>query len=313
MMALSLAAALAVAMPVHPAAPAGGRIEGRVIDRTAPQHAVAGQAVRLTMIERGASSEQEAVSDAGGVVRWSGLPVGGIRVFVLSTDYRGVPYASDRIVLAGASPARTVDLVVYEPSPDRSAFRATVAFAVVDIARGAIRVSAIQRFENPTDRAILISPEDPLAFPLPPGAGSVSPLAGWRDPHIGRGRITDAFPLRPGSAQVAYAYTLEARESHMALPWPLPYGAEDVEMLVADAGVGAAADGLRAQGPVAGPSGRYRRFGGGPISPGGEVVLRLRGIPLGRDPWPGTVAAGLGLILCVGLVGALRRQRHPAL
>ena len=173
-------------------------------------------------------------------------------------------------------------------------------------------MSAIQRFENPTDRAILISPEDPLAFPLPPGAGSVSPLAGWQDPRVGRGRITDAFPLRPGSAQVAYAYTLDARESHLALPWSLPYGAEDVEVLVADVGVGAAADGLRAQGTVAGPRGRYQRFGGGPIPPGGEVVLRLRGLPLGHDPWPGTVAAGLGLILCVGLVGALRRQHSPA-
>jgi hypothetical protein len=308
---LSLAAVLAVPAAVHGAAAPEGRILGRVIDRTAPQHPVARQVVRLTIIERGVSSEHEAVSDTGGTVRFSGLPVGGIRVFVLSTDYRGVPYASDKIVLTDATPVRTANLVVYEPSSDRSVVRATLAFAVVDIARGAVRVSTIQRFENPTDRAILISPEDPLAFPLPPGAGSVNALTGWRDPHIGRGRITDVFPLRPGTAQVAYAYTLEARESHLAVPWSLLYGAEDVEMLVAEAGVGAAADGLRAQGAVDGPRGRYQRFGGGPIPSGGEVVLRLRGIPLGHDPWPGSVAAGLGVILCVGLVGALRR-RSPA-
>ncbi|HYM90620.1 MAG TPA: hypothetical protein VEW91_03170 [bacterium] len=310
---VALAAALVLSTPVWGAAPAGGWIQGRVIDRTRPQHPVAHQRVRLTMIERGASSEQEAVTDASGVVRFTRLPVGGIRVFVLSTDYRSVRYTSDRIVLADTAPARPVDLAVYEPSPDRSKVRAPVAFAVVDIARRTIRVSVIQRFENPTDRAMVGSPETPWVFPLPPGAGSVSYLAGWQDPQTGRGRITDVLTLLPGTAQVAYSYQLEARESRLVLPWSLPYGAGDVEVLVADAGVGVAAEGLRAQGMVAGPQGgRYQRWSGGPVAPGGEVVLRLRGVPVGGKAWPGVVAAGLGLILGVGLAAALRRSKRPA-
>jgi len=308
----ALAAALALSTPVHGAAPADGWIQGRIIDGTRPRHPVAHQRVTLTMIERGASSAQDAATDARGVVRFTGLPVGGIRVFVLSTDYRGVRYTSDRVVLADPTPARPVDLVVYEPSPDRSAVLAPVAFAAVDVAAGAVRVSVIQRFLNPTDRAVVGSAEAPWAFPLPPGAESVSYLAGWQHPQTAGGRITDVFPLLPGTSEVAYSYQLVTRTSALALPWSLPYGATDVEMLVPDAGVDVAVDGLRALGTVAGPRGkRYQRWSGGPIAPGGEVVLRLRGVPRGADAWPGAVAGGLALTLGAGLVAALRRPGRP--
>lgn len=307
----ALVAALALSTPVRGAAPVDGWIQGRIIDGTRPRHPVARHPVRLTMIERGASSAQNAVTDERGVVRFTGLPVGGIRVFVLSTDYRGVRYTSDRIVLADTTPARPVDLVVYEPSRDRSEVRAPVAFAAVDVATGAVRVSVIHRFLNPTDRAVVGSPKTPWTFPLPPGAESVSYLAGWQHPETAGGRITDVFPLLPGTSQVAYSYQLVTRTSGLALPWSLPYGAADVEMLVPD-GVGVAAEGLRGQGTIAGPRGRrYQRWSGGPIAPGGGVVLRLRGVPRGADAWPGAVAAGLALTLGAGLVAALRRPGRP--
>jgi hypothetical protein len=287
-----------------------GRIQGRVIDRTAPAHPLGHQVVRLTIIERGASSEQQAVSDATGAFHFSALPVGGIRVFILSTDYRGVRYTSDRLVLLPDTPARTADLVVYEPSMDRLAVRAAIAFAVVDVAPGALRVSVVQRFENPTDRTVVIDPQDPLAFPLPPRAQSVQFLAGWRDPKWDGGRITDAFPLYPGGVQVAYSYGLEVPRSRIALPWALPYGAAEVEMLVADAGVRTSGDGLQAQGTIAVSGRRYLRWTGGPIAPGGQVALRFDDVPVARDPWPAAVATGLALTLGTGLALALRRSAN---
>lgn len=281
-----------------------------MIDRTASTHPVAHQTVRLTIVERGASSDQETVSDAAGRFQFAGLPVGGIRVFVLSTEYRGVRYTTDRVVLAASAPVRAADLIVYESSSNRSAVRGTVAFAVVDVARGAVRVSVVQGLSNPTDLTVVADPQDPLVFPLPPGAEAVNTLAGWRDPHIAAGRITDAVPLIPGITRVAYTYGVEAKDSTLSFPWSLPYGANDVEVLVADAGVDGAVDGLTAQGIVTGPKGRYRRYSGGPLLPGEQIVLRLRGVPLARDPWPVAVAAGLGVTLASGLAIALRRSRR---
>jgi len=180
-------------------------------------------------------------------------------------------------------------------------------FAVVDIASGALRVSAIQRLENPSDRTIVVASRDPLTFPLPPGAESVRYLAGWRDPRVDGGAITDAFPLLPGATQVAYAYGLRTGRA-VTLPWTLQYGAADVEMLVADAGASVEADGLLARGIIRGPAGgRYLRWSGGPIPPLGKVVLRLGNLPSARDPWPAGVVVTLALVLGAGLAAALRR------
>ncbi len=311
MLSAAAAAAFAISVPSG-AAPAGGRIHGRVLDRTAPSHAVAGQIVRLTIVERGASSDQEAVSRPSGEFEFTGLPVGGIRVFVLSTQYRGVRYASDRIVLAPQVPARTVDLAVYDPSSSRSAVRGSLALAIVDVARGAVRVSVVQGFLNPTDRTVAVSSEDPIVFPLPPEAQDVRTLAGWRDPRVAPGRIADTFPFLPGSTQVAYAYELKTRGSQLRLPWLLPFGASDLQVLVPDTGVTFAAEGLSAQGTVAGPRARYARWSGQSVRPGAEVVMQFRGLPAARDPWPAEVAAGLGVVLFGGLALALRRSRRRA-
>ncbi len=310
---LALAAGLAARpAPAHalgrPAPSARGEIAGRVIDRTAPAHALPGRVVRLEIVERGSSAERRAVTDARGRFAFTGLPVGGIRVFLLATEYRGVPYESGQIVLTTEAPARSVDLTVYEPAPDRSAARLALVFGVIDVARGGIRVSTIQRYENATDRAVPAGERDPLTVPLPRGAEAVSPLAGWRDPRVADGRITDVLPLLPGVTQVAYAYALEARAA-ARVPWRLPDGAGDVEVLVADAGVRVAGDGLRFVGTVTEAGHRYQRWSGGPVPRGGEVSLRLEGVPAGQDAWPAAVAGGLAIVLGGGLAHALRTRR----
>lgn len=303
------ASAFATSMPPAAAAPSGGRIHGRVLDRTAPAHPVAGQTVRLTIVERGASSDQQSASGPSGEFDFTGLPVGGIRVFLLSTQYRGVRYVSDRIVLAPEAPVRAVDLAVYDASSSRGAVRGTLALAVVDVAKGAMRVSVVQGFLNPTDRTVIVSSGDPMVFPLPEEAEHVQTLAGWRDPHAGHARITDTFPLLPGNTEVAYAYELNTKGSQRRLPWLLPYGASDLQVLVPEAGVRFAAEGLSAQGSVTGPRARYTRWSGQSVRPGAEVVMHFRGLPAARDPWPAAVAAGLAVALFGGLALTLRRSR----
>ncbi len=318
--AAGLAAFLAAAAAARPAAaapdggaetaaPGPGQIVGRVIDRTAPVHALPGQVVRLAIIERGASSERRAVTDAQGRFSFTGLPVGGIRVFLAGTEYGGVGYESDRIVLTPSAPARSVVLLAYEPARSRSAAQVPLVFGVVEVARGGVRVSVIQRFQNPTDRTVVATARAPLVFPLPGGAEAVSFTGGWRDPRVVDGRIEDAIPILPGALQVAYAFGLEARGRTLTVPWRFPDGAGDVEILVADRGVGVTGDGLRPAGIVTEAGRRYQRWSGGPVPRGGRVSIRLAGVPTAQDAWPGLVAGALALVLGGGLALALRRPR----
>lgn len=298
---LSPAAALAGVAPA-------GEIRGWVIDRTAPAHALARQTVLLTIVEQGSSAEQRTLSGADGGFVFDGLPLGGIRAFVVATEYAGVHYESERIALTPDSPSRAMTLFVYDHTHSRSAVRETLVFAVVEVAPGAVRVSVIQRFENPTDRTLVATANDPFRVPLPAGAEAVTFLAGWRNPHVGDTGITDAFPVLPGATFVSYAYGLEARHSVLSVPWTLPYGAARVEILVADAGLRVAGEGLSPAGTVSEKGHRYQRWSGGPVPPGGRVAVRLDGVPGVRDVWPGTMAAALAIVLGSGLALALTRR-----
>lgn len=282
------------------------------MDRTAPVHALRKQTITLTIAERGSTTERHTLSDAEGAFVFANLPVGGIRAFVVETDYAGVHYESKRIMLSPDSPTGAVSLWVYDPLRDRSVIRETLAFAVMEIAPGAIRVGVVQRFENPTDRTVVATANDPLRFPLPPGAGAVTFLAGWQHPVVADGSITDAFPVLPGSAFVSYAYALAVRHPRLVVPWMFPDGAASVEILVEDVGPRVAGDGVHRIGIVTEKGRRYERWSGGPIPAGGRVAIVLDGLPVLNTTWPGIVAAALAIVLGGGLAGALRRRRSPS-
>ena len=286
---------------------AAGVIRGQVVDRTAPAHPVVGQPVRLQIVERGTSSERQTRTGPDGRFVFTGLPVGGLRVFLVSTEYQGAAYeGAQRVVLTPSAPARDVPLTVYDAAANRRVLRGTLLFAVVDIVPGALRVTTVEQVENPTDRTVVVAPDDPLRFPLARGALAVTPLDGWRDPHVDEGHITDTRPFAPGVAQLTYAYQTRPAAGRVPLAWLLPFGAARVEILIADAHVAVTAGGLRSAGPVTASGRRYTRWSGGPVAPGGTVALGLAGLPAGGDRWPGVVAVALAVLLAGGLARALR-------
>jgi hypothetical protein len=296
-----------------PAAPPGGDmagvIHGRIIDRTAPPHPVAGQPVRLQIVERGTTSERQTRTDAAGAFVFSGLPLGGLRIFLVSTQYEGASYGTGRILLTAAAPVHDAALPVYDAGADRRVLRGTLVFAVVDVVPGALRVTTVEQVQNPTDRAVVTTAADPLTFPLPREAMAVTTLDGWRDPHAEDGRITDARAIPPGTAQLTYAYQ-ERPRGRASLVWAPPFGAGRVEILVSDTRLRVAADGLHAGQAVTVSGRRYAHWSGGPIAPGGTVALRLEGLRAGGDRWPGGVAAALAVALGLGLASVFRRPRR---
>lgn len=318
---LGLAAGAGAAAPAYastPVPPGGsaasgmtGEIRGRVVNQTAPAHPVAGQRVRLEIVEPGTTSTRFTTTDPQGRFEFSGLPVGGTRVFTVQAQYGGVPYTV-RAALTSAAPERDVSLFVFTATSSRAAVRGTVAFAVLELLHHAVRMSVIQRLDNATDRAVAVTDADPLVFPLPqvspaPGGGEpVQFVDGWRDPHVRNGAITDTLPVLPGTTQVAYAVGVEPRSRTGTLRWEFPYGATDVELL-ADPSTQISATALRANGVVTERGRYYARWSGGPVAAGGAVSARVDGLPVFVDRWPEIAAGGLALALACGLAVALRR------
>jgi len=299
----------------EPAIGAGvpGEIRGSVMDQTAPAHPVTGQSVRLEIVEPASTSTRVTTTNPQGRFAFPGLPVGGPRVFLVHVEYGGVPYTA-RVALTTAAPLRDVPLSVFAVTTKRAVVRGTVAFAVFELVRGALRVSVIQRLNNATDQTVAVTDEDPLVFrlpqisPVPRSAEPVEFIGGWRDPHVTSNAITDAIPVLPGSTEVAYAFGVEPRTRTATLRWEFPYGATDIELL-ADPSIRVSGAALYADGVVTERGQRYARWSGGPVGPGGAVSVRLDGLPVSADLWPEIASGVLVLALAFGLTVALRC--HP--
>jgi hypothetical protein len=119
------------------------------------------------------------------------------------------------------------------------------------------------------------------------------------------------MPILPGATQVAYGYGLPGH-GRVVVPWRLPGGAGDVEILVADTGVRVSGEGLRAVGTVTQAGRRFERWSGGPVPPGGSVALVLDGVPRSGDAWPGALAGALALLLGGALSRAATRGSGSA-
>jgi hypothetical protein len=65
-----------------------------VLDQTPPAHPVAGQRVRLELVEHGSASTRGTATDLRGRFRFSHLPIGASRVFLVQVQYAGVPYTA---------------------------------------------------------------------------------------------------------------------------------------------------------------------------------------------------------------------------
>jgi hypothetical protein len=305
---MAAAGRVAASAAGSPAESPSGVIRGRVVDETPPTHPLAGHVVRLQIVERGSSSERTTRTGAGGAFEFGRLPVGGLRVFVLSTEYQGASYEGPpRLVLTAEAPARDVPLAVYDAAPDRRALRGALLFAVVDVVPGALRVTTVEQMLNTGDRTIVPTATDPLVVPLPRTAVDVEPLDGWRDPRVEDGRLTDTRPIAPGAAQWTYAYQERPAGGAVPLVWAAPFGAARVEILVADAHVGVSAKDLRDAGVVTASGRRYVHWSGGPVAPGGSLSVELSGLRPGQDRWPGAAAGALAVLLAAGLAVSLRR------
>jgi len=281
------------------------------VDQTPPAHPVAEHPVRLEIIEPAVNSTRSTTTDPDGRFVFSGLPVGGTRIFLVDVEYGGVPYTT-RVSLSGAAPVREVPVSVFVATTDRSAVHGTVAFAVFELVHGALRVSVVQQLENETDQAVAVTSADPLVFPLPVvsptprAAAPVQFVGGWRDPRVKDNTITDTMPVLPGVTQVAYAFGIAARAPAATLRWDLPYGAADVELL-SDPSLRISGPNLHANGIVTERGHRYARWSGGTVPANGSVSVRVEGLPAAVDRWPGIAAGGLALVLVGGLVVALCR------
>lgn len=281
------------ALPVPPAAPGGGVINGLVRSATTGTP-VPDTPVQLVFIgAQGAEAIGQTRSGAGGRFTFTGLMDGR---YLITARYQGVSYAAHAVV-AGAPVPVTVQ--VYEVST-QVPLRMVALGIAVDALPGYVRVNEVIHLQNPTTRTFL----GDIRLPLPRGARYVVFADGFHQPRADGAVITDRLIVRPGSHQVAYAYSVGG-DGEVSLDRTLPLPVDRVEMFVA-APAEARSPRLRPL-PIETSEGRVYTRASGRAVPAGELTLSIAGVPSSRL-WLAPVAAGtLAALLVVGLMVAMAR------
>lgn len=287
-------ALLAAAAPPAAVAQPGGTIAGVVRNGTTAQPAPH-TAVQLVFI--GAQSPQamgETRSDASGRFAFRGLPDGR---YLVTARHQGVSYAAHAVISGGA--AQDLAVQVFDAS-DRVSLRAALLGVAVEAYVGYVRVSEVMHLQNPTTRTFL----GDVVLPLPQGARYVVFGEGFHQPRAEGARITDRLIVRPGSHQLAYAYSV-AGAGEVALDRSISLPVDRLEVFVT---APAEARSPRLQPlPAATEEGRTYTRATGRALPAGDLAMTVLGVPARR--WWRAPAAAMLLagMLVAGLLAATAR------
>jgi len=287
-----------------------GVITGQLVQGTrngpAPQQA----AVTLNIYRQAnLLATRRASVEAGGSFEFSrSLPVDEVLYFLVETEHRPIRYTSPILAFSGpdfiedrVGPERIdTTLPVFEPASDPTDILISRANWIIEHDPGRLLVGQLFTFDNRSDRTFIGIDDDrfdapvTLVIPLPHDAREVE----IQDGLIGEScqmrpqTLYDTRPVLPGdgSRQIFVRYRLSYTDETARIGFPVPFGTELSNVLVADLpGLEA---GLSFEGELQEPAGQetiqgvlFQRWSA-PVSGGSTVQLSLRGLigAGGRDP-----------------------------
>lgn len=255
-------------------------------------------------------------TDGAGRYRFRLATVDTAAVYLVSTEWDGIGYFTAPVRLVGR-PADTVEtLVVYDTSssgPPIRLIRRLITIVRGQTADGSFDVLEAWSIENPgsTARVTQDTAQPVWSVALPSramqfqvGDGDLSPDAVRR-----RGDAADVIgTIAPGGIRqltVTYALPRDTR----TLEIPLSQWTGQLDLLIEGEQASATAAGLEPLGSEVIEGRTLQRFAGGPLEPGGVVVITLPRAPLGAQTVVPVVVGVIALALAAGMWLALRPRR----
>lgn len=230
---------------------------------------------------------QTVQTDEDGRFRVEGLDAGEDVVYVLSTEYLGIQYASEVLAFEeGASELRTM-LPVYETTASDEAVSLSRIHYVIDFVDGAMEVTEVHSFSNSGDRTYIGA--EPLAdqrrttvrFVLPADAVELTfEEAMFADRFVEtEGGFADTEPVVPGQAtlQTAFSYLLPYDGSPRVVSTTLPYAAAAVNAFIPDVGPQLSSEQLSFMGTMGAGTRPFMAYVGQDFAKGDIVALEISG------------------------------------
>jgi len=308
-LALALFLALFLALPALAAGP--GVLEGKVVNKTPGGGPVGGIEVTLNTYQgQGQGQAQQAPvkarTDANGAFQFTSLNTEASYGYDVTLNYQEADYTSERVSFKEGVTTLALEVPVYESTDNPQFLKVVRSHTVVSLQGKGIAVLEMISLENTGDRTYvgkdIVTPDgrkETLRFPLPRGAGTITPELGFMECCIVNqpGVLLDTMAVPPGTREVAFSYPASGNKVQFQKPVAFP--TESFTLLVQDMGAQVEAPGLTPGEPLVIGQASFARYDGLNLAPGQTLSFAVSGLP-----GPG-LAASLRWVLVVALVGAL--------
>ncbi len=291
-----------------------GSITGKVINGTGG--AGVPQDLEITLYgfdgQEEVLAETATVSDEGEVI-FPGLEAVPGRLFILSTEYQDVRYASEATHLSDSESLIEVPIAVYERTTDTRLVNVDRLHLLLDFsAEGVVQVVQLWALSNLGDRTLAAEDGVPaLEVALPEGFSNLrfeDGVLGGRFLPTGRG-FGDLAPLRPGRGGAQMVFSLDLPiDRRLEYVQPLDYAVSAVTILVPEDGPRVSGEGLEDGGTQEITGMRLRNYTLGPreagdtlrftISTGPSFAAQFGGLAAWN--WVAGIAALAGALGVVG-------------
>ncbi len=294
-------------------------LEGSVTNGTAGAPVPSGLTVTAVQLDGDGNerSRTSALVGAGGRFRLEGLGDEPASRYVVGLEYRGVTYATD-VAVESPTPTMTAALTIYEVTEDDAAISVSAdTLTVVKGEKGKMEVFQLLRVKNSSDRTYAGQASGGsrqiLRLPVPSGAFDLAPGQGITASAITSAPegIATGDPVIPGETQISYLYRVRVPRTGWALERAIVYPTDRLNVLVGE-GLALRAPKLTFSESVKLEQRRYRRYQGGPLPAGGELIASVEPDTRASSSLPIGLAVLLGLVLAVAF-GAPRLRRARSL
>ncbi len=296
-----------------------GVIEGQVLNGTLGGTSMATVPVTLwTLDAQGQNVLLEETTDGEGRFAFQALDTEAYS-YQLQVVYQGVSYWSEVVAFSQGEELLSVPVTVYESTTSDADLWVERAHFIVDFQADTLLLQELQIFFNAGTKTYVGSDGEgghTIHFSLPPGATELQLTEGMMACCIERteGGFAYTEPILPGEKDFFFTYQLPYQAGRHTLSKEIIYPIHQLDVLVADIGVGVTSPGLSAQEPLSLQDGRYLHLSAEDLAPGDALILHLASQSLESGPSepvtpdsPGRVRAIIGL----GTLAALWVLAYP--
>lgn len=293
-----------LAAKVRPDTGKGGIITGKVLDKT-NDRAVPGVKITLTSyMGDKETGRAEAATSKNGAFAFARLPWD--RSYMVTVEYEGAEYSTDKMVFNPDEETKTLDLPVYEPTDNGANISIAEGHMIVQAVEGGLSIADLSSFENKGDRMYVGSGnladgrKETLRFSVPSDADNLNFIHGLSPESVVRTEagFSDTASVMPGPKRVVFAYTVPLAPGGGTIEKTIEYPTGNFLLLVSKTNEQVSVEGLAGGDVVKIENEDFIKWSGESLTPGHKISIKFVNPAAWKDyiKWAGIAF----LILAVG-------------